>query len=246
MRTRTIIGISIIALMLIVTFLLNSRRNINEALTGVGQQTNATSEETEKDFIKQEELKTNLLTISSYGGSKDVKTIEINGYEFALTRNPKIVTDLNFAISNLLGDYYFAEDINGNKIIYKDGTPEGRFGINEVGLVSGKLTRTRNTQTEYFAAYPDLLSCEVLGLPPIEDTGQANNFLKTQYLKITNRNSNVSVIVEIDTRWNDSKTLLVSEAVRKSLGLDNEAKGNLELQLVPVEENKLGPIRINL
>ncbi|MDA8611257.1 hypothetical protein N9L18_00100 [Candidatus Pacebacteria bacterium] len=196
----------------------------------------------------------NNFVIYSYGGERNVKTFidgitneegdnAEEGFEYALIRNPSFVGGLELVITNPLGNYYFAEDELGNKIPFSGGSPNSRNGYEEVSAISRELLREKNTATEYFSAYPDFLSAQALGLVPVSDTGEANNLLKSRYLLITNINSNVSVVTEIDHRNEEQGTLLVSDLTRKKLGLDNGSTGNFRVELIPKEGQSLGVVR---
>ena len=68
-------------------------------------------------------------------------------------------------------------------------------------------------------------------------------FLGTKYLRITNLNNNRQVIVEIDARNSIEDTLLISEATRRALLIDNGSLGSFSLEIIPQENNTLGVVR---
>ena len=186
---------------------------------------------------------TNDFVLITYGGKEDIKTLEENGREYALLRNPPIVEGLVLAATDLYGDYYFAEDNNGERFVFTEGSPRGKHGYNDIGLVSKRLIRERNSATEYFAAYPKSLDGQAVGLVPVTDTGSSNTFLKSRRILITNLSSNISVVSEIDHRGGEQGSLLVSDLTRKSLGIDNGSTGHLRVELVPAENFNLGIVR---
>jgi hypothetical protein len=236
-KTLSLIGIAALAIIAIVLMFLSSG-----AETPIQEEviTEETNQEGEVSFVGGSETD---LTVISYGGARDIKTLDVSGEEYALLRNPKATGNLDLAVVDPYGNYYFAETDNGERIVFEEGTPEGKHGYEETGLVSNLLIRERNTFTEYFVAYPDSLSAQVEGLISVPDTGVANRFLKTRYLLIKNLNSNRSVIAEIDHRSNESGTLFVSEATRNALGLDNGTQGSLRIELVPAAPSTLGVVR---
>lgn len=183
------------------------------------------------------------LKIQTYGGPSDIKTITQKEIEYALLRNPQNVGGLEFAISDAFGTYYFAKDISGQKINFEKGEANGKFGFDEVSLVSGDLIKEKSSSTEYYAAYPTKNIALKSGIQPVEDTGTANRYLSTKYLKITNLNNNVSVITEIDTRNTEEGTLMISEATRNALKVDNGSTGSFSLEIVDQENNSLGVVR---
>lgn len=205
------------------------------------------------DFVKDDQSPTtpdffesfglNKLELRVYGGPTDIKTSIQGGRELALLRNPKNTGGLDFAGSDSFGEYYFAEDINGEKITYTEGSSEGRFGYLDFGEVSGILIRERIPSAEFYAAYPTSELALKYGFPVIDNTGVSNRFLSTQYLKIRNLTNNREVIVEIDSRNTIEDTLLVSEATRVALGLDNNTLGSFDLQIVNREGHTLGVVR---
>lgn len=199
-----------------------------------------TSSEPEDYF---ESFGLNKLKINVYGGPKDIKTVAKNNIEYSLIRNPKNIGGLEFVSSNEFGEYYFAKDSEGQNIIFTAGDANGRFGYSDVGEVSGVLIRERIPSAEYYAAYPTSELALKSGFALVEDTGIANRFLATKYLKIKNLNNNREVVVEIDSRNPIENTLMISEAGRIALGLDNNALGSFELMLVEKENYTLGVIR---
>jgi len=184
------------------------------------------------------------LKIVTYGGVSDIKTALSGQREFALIRNPRNTGDLEFHKSDSFGEYYFAENINGEKIEYTEGTPEGIFGIGDKGEVSGILISDRNTSTEYYASYPIQELAKKYGFIAVRDDPITNSFLKNKYLKIKNLNNNRQVVVEIDSRNPIEDTLYVSEATRKALMIDENALGSFSLEIVDKENNKLGVVRL--
>ncbi len=185
----------------------------------------------------------NRLRVVSYGGASDIKTYTERTSEYALTRNPRNTGGLTFAASNDYGEFYFAINQDEQRIIFNEGTSEGKFGYEDVGEVSGTLIRERIPSAEYYAAYPISELALKAGFQQIPDTGAANNFLKDKYLKITNINNNRQVVVEIDTRNHIEDSLMISEATRKALLVDNGILGSFNLQIVDKEENTLGVVQ---
>lgn len=183
------------------------------------------------------------LKVVTYGGPKSIKTSILRGQEYALLRNPVSVGGLELTVSNPQGDYYFAENSLGEKILYTEGDPESVFGYNEVGIISELLIRERIPSAEYYASYPIQELAEQSGFSPIRDDGASNRYLKTKYLKITNLNNNRQVIVEIDGRNSVEGTLYVSEATRRALLVDEGALGSFGLEIVDKENNSLGVVR---
>lgn len=183
------------------------------------------------------------LKVQTYGGPSDIKTIEQKGVEYALLRNPINTGGLEFALSTEFGTYYFAKDTNNQKISFEKGSPSGFFGYDEVGLVSGDLIKEKFSSTEYYAAYPTKDIALKSGIQAIDDTGTANKYLGSKYLKITNLNNNVSVITEIDTRNEQEGTLMISEATKNALRVDNGSTGSFSLEIVEKENNSLGVVR---
>jgi hypothetical protein len=208
------------------------------------------------DFVKEDEVQetadpeyfesfgTSKLKMVTYGGAKDIKTVLVGQKEYALIRNPKNTGDLDFSRSDSFGDYYFAEDTNGNRIEFIEGAPEGKFGYFDVGEVSGISVANRNPSTEYYASYPTNELAKKYGFLAFRDDGATNNFLSTRYLKITNLNNNRQVIVEIDSRNSTEDTMLVSEATRRALMVDENALGSFSLEVVEKQNNTLGVVRL--
>lgn len=245
--TRNKILLIIFAVLVIVIFgavfyFFNNRDTNNESIPYV-EETVAAERFVENNKDQLLGGTTNNFAVLSYGGEKDIKTLEQNGQEYALVRNPSIVGGLDLVSTDPFGTYYFAEDDKGERIVFGEGSPEGKHGYDEIGLVSGKLIRDRNTSTEYFVSYPESLVAQAIGLIPVPNTGASNIVLKSRYLLIKNLNSNVSVVAEIDNRGGEQGVLLVSDLVRKSLGLDNGSKSNLSVELVPAEIYQLGVVR---
>jgi uncharacterized protein YpmB len=210
--------------------------------------------EQEFDFVKEDESSSptpeffesfglNKLKVNVYGGPSDIKTTVQGQNEYALIRNPKNIGGLDFVSSDSFGEYYFAEDVGGDRIIYKNGSPGGRFGYTDFGEVSLVAISERIPSADFYAAYPSSELASKSGFQLIEDTGVANRFLSTRYLKIKNLTNNREVIVEIDSRNNLEDTLLVSEATRVALGVDNNMLGSFDLQIVDKETNTLGVVR---
>ncbi|MFA7193661.1 MAG: hypothetical protein WC087_01975 [Candidatus Paceibacterota bacterium] len=205
------------------------------------------------DFVKEdtssspteyfESFGLNKLKINVYGGPKDIKTVIKNNVEYSLIRNPKSIGGLEFVSSDEFGEYYFAQDSAGENIIFTPGDASGRFGYGDVGEVSGVPIRERIPSAEYYAAYPTSELALKSGFTIVENTGVANRFLSTKYLKIKNLTNNKEVVVEIDSRNPIENTLMISEAGRIALGLDNNALGSFELVLVEKENYTLGAIR---
>jgi hypothetical protein len=205
------------------------------------------------DFVKEDEAKDSAeyfenfgvgkLKVTTYGGEEDVRTSTQGANEYALIRNPKEVGGLEFSSSNSYGDFYFAKDVNGEKILFPEGTPDGKFGYNDEGEASGELIREKIPDTEYYAAYPISSLAQKSGFQAVGDEGSSSRFLGTKYLKITNLNNNRQVVVEIDARNSIEDTLLVSEATRKALLIDNGALGSFSLEIIPQENNTLGVVR---
>lgn len=248
-RTRLIIIIAAIVIFFAALGIYFTIGNSNEPQAETTTQTN------DFDFVKEDETKsatpeyfesfgTNKLRITEYGGYSDIKTQQQGGIEYALIRNPTNTGGLDFAASNEFGEFYFAEDVGGDKIPYPDGTPEGRFGYLDFGEVSKVAISDRNPATEYYASYPSQELAKRSGFISIRDDGTANLFLNTRYLKITNLNNNRQVIVEIDSRNNIPDTLFVSEATRRALGIDNKSLGAFNLELVDKQNNTLGVVRL--
>jgi hypothetical protein len=183
------------------------------------------------------------LKVTIYGGEGDIRTSIQGGNEYALIRNPKDIGGLEFSTSNSYGDFYFAIDGDGNKILFPEGSPDGKFGYNDVGEASGELIREKIPDTEYYAAYPTNSLAQKSGFQAIGDEGSSSRFLGTKYLKITNLNNNRQVIVEIDSRNTLEDTLLVSEATRRALMIDNGALGSFSLEIISPENNTLGVVR---
>jgi hypothetical protein len=183
------------------------------------------------------------ITVKYYGGAVDVKTVTEKGVEYALIRNPENVGGLTIVETTPDGSFYYALDNEGNKISYPKGEAKGIHGYNEVGLVSGTLIRDRIPATEYFIAYPDATSARLANFQEVPDTGIANRFLSSQVATITNKNTGVSVIAEIDHRSSQQGTMLISEAVGRELDLSTGATANLLITLTPKESVTLGPVR---
>lgn len=183
------------------------------------------------------------LKINTYGGPSDIKVALKGSTKYALIRNPRETGDLEMAISNEFGEYYFAENADGEKIVFEGGSVDGRFGYLETGEVSQVLIQERIPSAEYYAAYPESELALKTGFEAVGDTGIANRFLSGKYLKIKNLNNNKEVIVEIDTRNTIEDSLLVSEATQKALGLDKNSLGSFSLELVSKENNTLGVVR---
>lgn len=205
------------------------------------------------DFVKEDETQDSAeyfenfgvgkLKVTTYGGEDDIRTSTQGSNEYALIRNPRDVGGLEFSASNSYGDFYFAEDANGEKILFPAGSPDGKFGYNDIGEASGELIREKISDTEFYAAYPIKSLAQKAGFQPVGDEGSSSRFLGTKYLKITNLNNNREVIVEIDARNSIEDTLLVSEATRKALLIDNGAFGSFSLEIIPQENNTLGVVR---
>ncbi len=206
------------------------------------------------DFIKEDEIREDVesfgslglskLKVITYGGYTDIKTYTQNSKEYALIRNPKITGDLELISSDTFGDYYLAEDNNGDKILYTEGASDGKFGYTDRGEVSDELIREKIPSAEYYAAYPISELAAKSGFKIFGNEGSVNNYLNTKYLKITNANNNRQVIVEIDARNYIEDTILISEATRKALLVDNGVLGSFDLEIVDKENNTLGVVRL--
>jgi hypothetical protein len=204
------------------------------------------------DFVKEDEVSDSAdyfnsfgsgkLKIITYGGAKDIRTHIQNKTEYALIKNPKNIGGLEFISSNDLGDFYFAKDGSDSKIVFEEGDPEGKFGYLEAGEVSENLIQNRIPSAEYYAAYPISVFALKSGFQVYEDNGSSNNFLQTKYLRITNLNNNRQVVVEIDTRNAIEDSILISEATRKALRVDNGALGSFNLEVVDKTNNILGVV----
>lgn len=249
-KQKIIIGVSIIIIIFAIFGIIFTFQD--RAQEPSPQTENAPSEQS-FDFVKEdtssdsaeyfESFGLNKLKINVYGGPSDIKTILKGQSEYSLIRNPKNIGGLEFVSSNEFGEYYFAKDSDGQNIIFKEGDANGRFGYSDVGEVSGVLVRERIPSAEYYAAYPTSELALKSGFALVEDTGIANRFLATKYLKIKNLNNNREVVVEIDSRNPVEDTLMISEATRVALGLDNNSLGSFELMLVEKENYALGVIR---
>lgn len=205
------------------------------------------------DFVKEDEVTDSAeyfdnfgvgkLKVTTYGGEGDIRTSTQGSNEYALIRNPKDVGGLEFSASNAYGDFYFAKDADGEKIIFPAGNPDGKFGYTDVGEASGELIREKISDTEYYAAYPISSLAQKSGFQAVGDEGSSSRFLGTKYLRITNLNNNRQVIVEIDARNSIEDTLLISEATRRALLIDNGSLGSFSLEIIPQENNTLGVVR---
>jgi hypothetical protein len=222
---------------------------IGDNSTNTQTQNNTTS--VDFDFVREDvsqrdssqyfsALGANRQRIVVYGGSSDIRTFTQGQTKYGLIRNPKSVGGLEFIASNSFGEFYLAKDEDGNRIEFSNGSPDGRYGLNDFGEVSGVFIGSRIPSAEYYAAYPIQNLAIKSGFEPLGDTGQVNRYLNSKFLKITNLNNNRSVIAEIDTRNYIEDTLFVSEAVRRSLMIDNNALGSFKLEIVDKENNTLG------
>lgn len=191
-----------------------------------------------------ESFGTSKLKVVTYGGPSDIKTALVGKTEYALIRNPTNTIDYTFYKSDSFGDYYFAEYVDGSRIEFPDGTPEGRFGYGDSGEVSQLSISDRNSSTEYYAAYPTQELATKYGFISFRDDAITNLFLKNKYLRIKNLNNNREVIVEIDSRNSIEDTLYVSEATRKALLIDEGALGSFSLEVVDKTNNTLGVVRL--
>jgi len=202
----------------------------------------------EDEVNTQEELgafvegsKTQLI-IQTFGDEKNVKTFIESDGEYALSRNPGISGDLELVITDPFGNYYFTENNLGEKIVFENGNGNAKYGYQETALISGELLRNLNTDTDLFIAYPDALSAEIAGIPVVPDSGASNRFLQNQLAVITNINNNVTVIAEIVHRVEEQGVLHISERVRKSLGLQDGALGNISIGLINKSLSEVGVI----
>lgn len=210
------------------------------------------TEQVSFDFVKEDEVSdsteyfnsfgSSKLKVTTYGGSKDIRTSIQNKNEYALIKNPKNTGDLEFFSTDSYGDFYLAKDADGSKIIFTEGDPQGKFGYGEVGEVSGVLIQSRIPSAEYYAAYPINEFAIRSGFQAFADNGASNNLLQTKYLRITNLNNNRQVIVEIDTRNAIEDSLLISEATRKALHVDEGTLGSFNLEVVDKTNNTLGVV----
>lgn len=249
MTRNKIIGISIIIVSILaivgIYFFFQDNKKVDTPVvsndnTTVANNTFEELNETEPKYF--DNFGVGKLKIETFGGPKDIKTSIKNGVEYALFRNPENIGGLEFVLSNEMGNYYFAENLTGEKIIFEKGTAEGDYGY-EKTLVSERFIGDLNTQTEYYSAYPQKNIALKIGIQAIEDTGAGNRFLNSKYLKITNLNNNVSVITTIETRSEKEGSLLVSEATRKALKVDEGVLGSFNLEIVDKENNNLGIVR---
>lgn len=249
-KQQIIIGISVIVIIfavlgIIFTFQDRAEQNSSQIENNTQEQSfdfvkDDTSSETGDYF---ESFGLNKLKINVYGGPSDIKTIQKGQSEYSLIRNPKNIGGLEFVSSNEFGEYYLAKDLDGQSIIFTEGDSNGRFGYGDVGEVSGVLVRERIPSAEYYASYPTSELALKSGFAVVEDTGVANRFLATKYLKIKNLTSNKEVVVEIDSRNPIEDTLMISEATRIALGVDNNSLGSFELVLVEKNNYTLGAVR---
>lgn len=217
-----------------------------------GQVLQNTNQNPEFNFVKEDEARGSAeyfesfgvgkLKVVTYGGASDIKTFTQGSSEYALIRNPKNTGDLTLSASSEMGEYYFAEDEEGEKIIYREGDSAGKFGYDDVGEVSQQLIRERISSAEYYAAYPISELALKSRFQVFGDEGSVDRYLSTKYLKISNLNNNRQVIVEIDSRNRLEDTLLISEATRKALLVDNNILGSFNLEIVDKENNTLGVV----
>lgn len=230
-----------------VYFTVSDNTQEQNSLSPVQQNPEFVSEDVVKEETSVNDFETfgtTKLKVVTYGGVSDIKTALISQKEHALIRNPRNTGDLEFHKSDSFGEYYFAENSDGEKIEYTQGTPEGIFGIGDRGEVSGILILERNPSTEYYASYPIQELAKKYGFIAVRDDQTTNNFLKNKYLKITNLNNNRQVVVEIDSRNPIEDTLYVSEATRKALMIDENALGSFSLEIVDKQNNTLGVVRL--
>lgn len=249
-RTRLIIIISSIVLFFAALGIFFTVQDNTESVPALEN----TNQNPEFDFVKEDEVRADAeyfetfgsskLKVATYGGPADIKTTTQGSNEYALIRNPKNSGGLDFVLSNDLGEYYIAKDSVGEKIIFTEGNPDARFGYTDVGEVSGKFIRERIPSAEYYAAYPISELAVKSNFEVVGDEGASSRFLGTKYLKITNLNNNRQVIVEIDSRNHIEDTLLISEATRKALLVDNNILGSFNLEIVDKENNTLGIVRL--
>lgn len=249
LNKKTIIIISIVVVIFAGLGLFFTLQN-NSSEETLNQNTQANFDFVKEDQVSEgdsaeyfESFGLSKLKVTTYGGPADIKTLVQNNSEYALTKNPQSTGGLTFALSNEMGEFYFAQDENSSKILYPEGTSEGKFGYEDVGLVSGILTRERIPSAEYYAAYPSEDLSSQMGFEAYRDDGSTNRFLNSKYLKITNLNNNRQVIVQIDTRHDVEGSLLISEATRKALLVDNGIMGSFSLEVVEKENNTLGVVR---
>lgn len=185
------------------------------------------------------------LTIKTFGGPKKIKTFIEGSSEYALEKNPEITGGLDLALvtpNNV--SYYFSENEDGERVIFEEGNEEGSFGLNEVGLVSNELLINYNTETEYFAAYPDEISAEVAKIPVVSNGGNSSRELgENNNIFIKNLNNNIAVVAKIIHRSDEEGVILVSERIRQVLDIDEGSIGRLEITLLPIEESRIGVIR---
>jgi hypothetical protein len=131
-----------------------------------------------------ESFGSNRQRILVYGGSSDIRTFAQGQTRYGLIRNPRDVGGLEFIASNSFGEFYIAKDQEGNRIEFANGSPDGRFGLNDFGEVSGVFIGSRIPSAEFYAAYPIQNLATKAGFPVINDTGQANVFLNSKFLNL--------------------------------------------------------------